>query len=114
MHVSFNPNIQQQNFTAVNEKFLKEAKWQIKMCNEVSSDLIERIGMEVVFAEKMTPQDAIDTLNEIKKLLGRTTLGIEQELRYMKNYTPPPPIKPLSQRFSQMLQSLWRRCSHLK
>ena len=114
MRVSFNTNIQQQNFTAVNQKFLKEAKWQISKINDITGDLLQRINYEVVLAEKMTPQDAIDTLNEIKKLLGRTDIGIEQGLRYMKNYTPPPPMKPLSQRFLQMLQNLWRRCSHLK
>ena len=113
MRVSFNPNIQQQSFTAVNEKFLKEAKWQIKMAKNVSNDIVQRIAMEVIFAEKMTPQDAIDTYKAINKAMGRTQLYVQQYIEFFEDYKAgkisQKPCLGLRNLLRQGLHQLWNQ-----
>jgi len=113
MRVSFNPNIQQQNFTAVNEKFLKEAKWQINKINDVTGDLVQRIAMEVIFAEKMTPQDAIDTYKAINKANGKTDIYVQQYIEFFEDYKAgkisQKPCLGLRNLLRQGLHQLWNQ-----
>ena len=68
----------QTNFQAVNQKYLQMAKKEAKGVQSFG-EIFFRIEMDVCWKD-MHPQDAIDTLQEIKKLINGTGDFIEHVL----------------------------------
>ena len=74
----------QTNFQAVNQKYLQMAKKEAKGVQSFS-EIFFRIEMDVCWKD-MHPQDAIDTLQEIKKLLPNPRKDIEMTIEYVKKH----------------------------
>lgn len=54
------------SYKAVNLKFLKLAQDEHRIMNTISGDLIEKLQFDIL-TKKISPQDGIDTINELKK-----------------------------------------------
>ena len=61
----------QTNFKAVNQKYLQMAKNGIKNKTGVPSEILIKLRYDVDWGD-ITPQDGIDTVEAIKKLIGKT------------------------------------------
>ena len=78
----------QNSFKAVNQKYYQWAKEDIKQGIGLSGELLTQIEMKVCWKE-LSPQDAIDTIEAIKKLLTYKRKDIERSLEYIKGFLPP-------------------------
>lgn len=78
MKIQFNPKIQQPRFKAVNQKYYN---WALKESRGVKryGELLTVLRYEVDWGD-IPVQDGIDTVNAIKKLIGKTDEGIEHVL----------------------------------
>lgn len=81
-------NQNQNSFKAVNQKYYQWAKKDIKQGIGLSGELLTQIEMKVCWKE-LSPQDAIDTIEAIKKLLTYKRKDIERSLEYIKGFLPP-------------------------
>ena len=61
----------QQTFQAVNMKYLERAKREIYWGKSITTDLLMCLRYDVILSRKISPEDGIDTLKAIKKLLGK-------------------------------------------
>ena len=73
MQVSFNPNFSQPrqhqlSHKAVIPKYVNEAQRQMKVIKCVNGRILEELIDNVLLFNKISKQDAIDTLLEIKKI----------------------------------------------
>lgn len=78
----------QQNFKAVNQKYLNWAKEDIKLVKNVSTEWCDRLSIDVFLSKKISNQDAKDTIIAVKELLNKTDIGIEQLLKALKKPNP--------------------------
>ena len=74
----------QTNFQAVNQKYLQMAKKEAKGVQRFD-EIIFRIKMDVCWKD-MHPQDGIDTLEAIKKILPPSWGNIETDLEYIRKH----------------------------
>ena len=80
----------QQNFKAVNQKYLNWAKEDIARNHEVTTEWIRRLGYDVYLLKKITHKDAIDTINAVKKITNITDLCLEELLKGLHKTNPSP------------------------
>ena len=76
---------QQPQFKAVNQKYMAWAKEDYKLGSSVSTEWLHRLRFDVFLFKKISRQDAIDTINAVKKFMKKTDDGIEATLRYLRN-----------------------------
>ena len=69
----------QTNFQAVNQKYLQMAEKNIEKKIGVSSEIFRKLRYDVDWGD-IHPQDGIDTIEAIKKLIGKTDDFIEHVL----------------------------------
>ena len=80
----------QQNFKAVNQKYLNWAKEDIARGGNVSTEWISRLGFDVYLFKKISHQDAIDTILKINELFGHLTDGTKNLLKGLQRTKPSP------------------------
>ena len=76
---------QQPQFNAVNQKYMTWAKKDYSLEKNVSTEWLSRLRYDVFLFKKISRQDAIDTINAVKKFMKKTDDGIEATLRYLRN-----------------------------
>ena len=76
---------QQPQFKAVNQKYMAWAKKDYEYIENVSGEWLDRLSFDVFLFKKISRQDAIDTINAVKKFMNKTDDGIEAALKYLKN-----------------------------
>ena len=76
---------QQPQFKAVNQKYMAWAKKDYEYIENVSGEWLDQLSFDVFLFKKISRQDAIDTINEVKKFMNKTDDGIEAALKYLKN-----------------------------
>ncbi len=81
---SYNKNNNQTSFQAVIEKYVKDAKNDIKYIQNVSDNLLTRLSYDVFF-KKISAEDGLDTIRAIKELLGgKMDEGFQHVLSVLK------------------------------
>ena len=70
---SYNKNNNQPSFQAVNMKYLERAQKEIYWGKSITTDLLMCLRYDVMLFRKISPEDGIDTLKAIRKLLGGKT-----------------------------------------
>ena len=86
MQINFNSAIEakQLSFQAVNQKYLKEAqKWQERR-GTITSEWYEALTDDVVLFKDISKQDAIDTMNAVRKYATRGIEVFESTLKYLR------------------------------
>ena len=78
----------QQSFKAVNQKYFAWAKEDIRRGGNVSTEWLQRLRFDVFLFNKINQQDAIDTVEVVKKYMGKTDEGIEHVLENFRNPNP--------------------------
>ena len=73
------------NFQAVNQKYYQWAKKDIEYGIGLSAELFTQLEMDI-FWKELHPQDGIDTINAIKKMLPEPWEGIDITLDYIKKH----------------------------
>ncbi len=76
---------QQPQFKAVNQKYMAWAKEDYSLEKNVSTEWLDRLSFDVFLFKKISRQDAIDTINAVKKFMNKTDIGIEDTLESLKN-----------------------------
>ena len=76
--------IQQPQFKAVNQKYMAWAKEDYSRVENVSGEWLTKLSFDVFLFKKISRQDAIDTINAVKKFMNKTDEGIEETLKYFK------------------------------
>ena len=59
-----------QNFRAVNQKYLKDAQRMFEKRGTITSEWIESLTDDVALFKEISKQDAIDTMNAAKKFVN--------------------------------------------
>ena len=87
MRMDFNTNNQvNQNFRAVNQKYLKDAQKKKKKRGTITSEWIESLTDDVALFKEISKQDAIDTMNAVKKYVNKGSLAAyKSTLDYFKS-----------------------------
>ena len=80
-------NNRQTSFQAVNQKYYQWAERDIKKGLGLSGEILTRIEMDVCWKD-ISPRDAIDTIEAIKKIIPKDYEGIETTLNYIKQFLP--------------------------
>ena len=80
----------QQNFKAVNQKYLNWAKEDIARGGNVSTEWISRLGFDVYLFKKISHQDAIDTIEAVREFMGKLGIGAQDLLEGLKRTKPNP------------------------
>ena len=75
----------QPQFRAVNQRYMQWAKEDYKIGKNVSTEWLDRISFDVFLFKKLSKQDAIDTIEAVKKFMGKTDEGLESTLSYFKH-----------------------------
>ena len=75
----------QPNFKAVNQKYFEWAKKDYSLEKNVSTEWLHCLRFDVCLFKEISPQDAIDTVNAIKKYMNKTNVGLEDLLQIFKN-----------------------------
>ena len=78
----------QPNFQAVNQKYFEWAKKDYSLEKNVSTEWLDRISFDVFLFKSLSRQDAIDTINAVKKYMNKTDEGIESTLSSLHNPNP--------------------------
>ncbi len=84
--MKINPISNQTSFQAVNQKYYQWAKKETNGCHRFS-ELFTQMEMDVCWKD-LAPQDAIDTLEAIKKIMPPDWKGIELTFDYIKKFLP--------------------------
>ena len=71
-------------FKAVNQKYFEWAKKDYSLEKNVSSNWIDRLDFDVLLFKEISPQDGIDTINAVKKLINKPDDFIEEVLKNFK------------------------------
>ncbi len=71
----------QPSYKAVNQKYYEWAKKCYSLEKNVSCDWLQRISYDVVLFKQLSRQDAIDTVEAVKKFMGKTDIGLEDLLK---------------------------------
>ena len=87
MRIDFNTNNQvNQNFRAVNQKYLKDAQRMFEKRGTITSEWIESLTDDVALFKEISKQDAIDTMNAAKKYVNKGSLAAyKSTLDYFKS-----------------------------
>ena len=86
MHINrINP---QTNFKAVNQKYFEWAKKDYSLEKNVSSNWLQMLSFDVFLFKEISRQDAIDTVNAVKKYMNKTNAGLENLLESFCNPNP--------------------------
>ena len=75
----------QPQFRAVNQKYMQWAKEDYRLCESVSTEWLQRLGYDVFVFKKISKQDAIDTIEAVKKFMKKTTQCTDALLNNLKN-----------------------------
>lgn len=78
----------QPSFSAVNKKYFEWAKKDYSLEKNVSTEWLDRISFDVFLFKSLSRQDAIDTINAVKKYMNKTDEGIESTLSSLHNPNP--------------------------
>ena len=78
-------NQSQNSFKAVNQKYYQWAKRDIEGGIGLSGEVLTQIEMNVSW-KNIHPQDAIDTIEAIKKLLPYKREDLERSLEYIRGF----------------------------
>ncbi len=78
----------QTNFKAVNQKYFEWAKKDYARGNNVSTEWLQRLRYDVFLFKEISRQDAIDTVNAVKKYMNKSGVGLEDLLQIFKNPNP--------------------------
>ncbi len=78
----------QPSFNAVNKKYFEWAKKDYSLEKNVSTEWLDRISFDVFLFKSLSRQDAIDTINAVKKYMNKTDEGIESTLSSLHNPNP--------------------------
>ena len=73
-----------QSFKAVNQKYYKRAAKEIETIKGVTGDLLCCLSYDILW-KKISAKDGVDTLNAIKKILLRSDLSLEHDLKIYEN-----------------------------
>ena len=76
---------QQPQFKAVNQKYMAWAKEDYSLVKNVSSEWLDRLSFDVFLFKKISRQDAIDTINAVKRFMDKTNVGLEETLESLRN-----------------------------
>ena len=71
-------------FKAVNQKYFEWAKKDFSIGDSVSTEWMDRLSFDVFLFKKISRQDAIDTINAVKRYMKKTTEGLEETLKSLK------------------------------
>ena len=87
MRIDFNTNNQvNQNFRAVNQKYLKDSQRMFEKRGTITSEWIESLTDDVALFKEISKQDAIDTMNAVKKYVNKGSLAAyKSTLDYFKS-----------------------------
>ena len=75
---------QQPQFKAVNQKYMDWAKEDYSFDEDISGEWLTRLSFDVFLFKKITPQDAIDTINAVKKYMNKTDNMLEGMIQNFK------------------------------
>ena len=78
----------QPNFKAVNQKYFEWAKKDYSLEKNVSTEWLHRLRFAVCLFKEISRQDAIDTVNAVKKYMNKTNVGLEDLLQIFNNPNP--------------------------
>ena len=78
----------QTNFKAVNQKYFEWAKKDYARGNNVSTEWLQRLRYDVFLFKEISRQDAIDTVNAVKKYMNKTDECLEDMIQIFKNPNP--------------------------
>ncbi len=78
----------QTNFKAVNQKYFEWAKKDYSLGKNVSTEWIQRLRYDVFLFKEISRQDAIDTVNAVKKYMNKTDECLEDMIQIFKNPNP--------------------------
>ena len=78
----------QPNFKAVNQKYFEWAKKDYARGNNVSTEWLQRLRYDVFLFKEISRQDAIDTVNAVKRYMNKSGVGLEDLLQIFKNPNP--------------------------
>ena len=79
---------QQPQFKAVNQKYMAWAKENYSLEKNVAGEWLDRLSFDVFLFKKISRQDAIDTINAVKKFMNKTNVGLEDLLENFRNPNP--------------------------
>ncbi len=79
---------QQPQFKAVNQKYMAWAKKDYEYVENVSGEWLDQLSFDVFLFKKISRQDAIDTINAVKKFMNKTNVGLEDLLENFRNPNP--------------------------
>ena len=71
-------------FKAVNQKYFEWAKKDFSIGDSVSTEWMDRLSFDVFLFKKISRQDAIDTINAVKRYMKKTTEGLEETLKSLR------------------------------
>ena len=71
-------------FKAVNQKYFEWAKKDFSIGDRVSTEWMDRLSFDVFLFKKISRQDAIDTINAVKRLINKRDDFIEEVLKNFK------------------------------
>ena len=71
-------------FKAVNQKYFEWAKKDYSLEKNVSCDWLQRLSFDVFLFKEISPQDGIDTINAVKRLINKRDDFIEEVLKNFK------------------------------
>ena len=72
-------------FKAVNQKYFEWAKKDYAIGKNVSTEWLQRLRYDVCLFKEISPQDGIDTINAVKRYMKKTTEGLEETLKSLRN-----------------------------
>ena len=72
-------------FKAVNQKYFEWAKKDFSIGDSVSTEWLQRLSFDVFMFKEISRQDAIDTVNAVKKYMKKTTECLEDLLKSLKS-----------------------------
>lgn len=78
-------NTKQPQFKAVNQKYLEWAKRDIREVENISGEWLENIRFDTILFRELSKQDAIDTIEHVKKLIKEPNEFLEHVLEGIKN-----------------------------
>lgn len=71
-------------FKAVNQKYFEWAKKDYAIGGDISTEWLQRIRYDVCLFKEISPQDGIDTINAVKRLINKRDDFIEEVLKNFK------------------------------
>ena len=72
-------------FKAVNQKYFEWAKKDFSIGDSVSTEWMDRLSFDVFLFKKISRQASIDTINAVKRYMKKTTEGLEETLKSLRN-----------------------------